>query len=59
MKELIPKFDELEESEEYVAYIDVLGYKDKVRNSDNLKDVALLNFIFNKNQIDSINLNYS
>ncbi len=55
MKELIPKFDELEESEEYVAYIDVLGYKDKVRNSDNLKDVALLNFIFNKNQIDSIN----
>ena len=48
-------FKNIEETEKYVAFIDVLGYKnkiDKCEENGDLKDVALLNFIMNNNHID-------
>ena len=50
-------FTEIEKTEKYVAFIDILGYKDKIDKCEkqgNLKDVALLNFIMNNNRIDSM-----
>lgn len=50
-------FAEIEETEKYVAFIDILGYKDKIDKCEkqgDLKDVALLNFIMNKNRIDAM-----
>ena len=50
-------FTEIEKTEKYVAFIDILGYKDKIDKCEkqgNLKDVALLNFIMNNNRIDAM-----
>lgn len=50
-------FAEIEETEKYVAFIDILGYKDKIDKCEkqgDLKDVALLNFIMNNNRIDAM-----
>lgn len=50
-------FKEVKETEKYVAFIDILGYKDKIdkcKKQGDLKDVALLNFIMNNNCIDAM-----
>lgn len=50
-------FAEIEETEKYVAFIDILGYKDKIDKCEkqgDLKAVALLNFIMNNNRIDAM-----
>ena len=49
-------FKKIEEIEKYVAFIDILGYKnkiDKCEENGDLKAVALLNFIMNNNHIDA------
>lgn len=49
-------FEKIKETEKYVAFIDILGYKnkiDKCEENGNLKDAALLNLIMNNNHIDA------
>ena len=47
------QFLKTEIKELYVAFIDILGYKDKIKRCVDLHDVGILNFILNKNKKDA------
>lgn len=47
------QFLKTESKELYVAFIDILGYKDKIKRCGDLHEVGILNFILNKNKKDA------
>lgn len=47
------QFLKTEVKELYVAFIDILGYKDKIERCDDLHDVGILNFLLNENKKDA------